>query len=73
MNRSSTITGSYNDSNNTIHGFLRSAKGTITNFDAPGAGKAADQGTFVQAINDSGVIAGTYFDSSGIAHGFIRK
>jgi len=49
------------------HGFLRSAAGTITTFDVPGAPT-----TQPQAINTSGQIAGLYTDSSGVLHGFIR-
>ncbi len=46
---------------------------TITTIDVPGAGTAADQGTFAENINASGVISGAYWDTNNIAHGFVRE
>jgi hypothetical protein len=57
------------DANNVEHGFVRTPSGTITVFDAPGAGTASFQGTFpteVSGLNSSGTIAGTYFDSDSV-------
>jgi hypothetical protein len=54
------------------HGFLRVPNGTITTFDAPGAGTGPFQGTFPFNINPAGTIAGDYTDASGVAHGFVR-
>src|SRR5438270_1478022 len=62
INKSGVITGYYDDSNGVTHGFLRSSKGKIITFDAPGA---VGQ-TRPAAINDSGAIAGWYYDSSNI-------
>ena len=62
-----SILGEYIDSSNVYHGFLRSAAGVITAFDAPGAGPG--QSTFPGGINSALVIVGTYMDSSGVAHG----
>jgi len=45
---------------------------TFTEFEAPGAGTAAFQGTVAISINTSGVIAGEYYDSTGVSHGFVR-
>src|SRR6266481_3403427 len=45
---------------------------TITTFDAPGAGTAADQGTIAFAINPSGTIVGSYTDNIGRCHGYVR-
>jgi len=53
------------------HGFQRFADGTISTFDAPGAGTGQFQGTFPSAINNAGAIAGTVVDSSNVAHGFL--
>ncbi len=55
------------------HGFLRARDGTFTTFDAPGAGKGANQGTFASSINPAGAITGTYKDASMVSHGFLRK
>ena len=55
------------------HGFLRTPDdGTITTFDAPGAGTGPSQGTLAEDINPEGVIAGEYSDASNVVHGFLR-
>jgi len=60
------------------HRFLRSPDGTITTFDAPGAGTAGYQGTgcfsdCAVSLNDWGAITGTYIDASGNYHGYLRR
>jgi hypothetical protein len=55
-----------------LHGFVRAASGTVTTFDAPGAGTSALQGTFPISINTTGEITGTYLDGSYAYHGFVR-
>ncbi|HYL64930.1 MAG TPA: chitobiase/beta-hexosaminidase C-terminal domain-containing protein [Candidatus Methylomirabilis sp.] len=58
---------------NLAHGFVRiAATGTITQFDAPGAGTSKNEGTFAVSINDGGVIAGVVSDSVNAQHGFVR-
>jgi hypothetical protein len=47
-----------------------SASGTITTFNAPGAGTTAATGTFSVSINDNGVIVGYYGDPNDTYHGF---
>ena len=59
-----------------IHGFIRTAGGTFTSFDAP-SGNILNSiytgfGT-PPSINPAGVIAGTYSDSSFTEHGFLRE
>jgi hypothetical protein len=66
------IAGQYFDSGGVHHGFVRAATGTITTFNAPGAGTAKNQGTVAEGINTAGTIAGQYFDSGGVHHGFVR-
>lgn len=51
---------------------MRAADGTITSFDAPGAGSGAYQGTFAFSINASGAITGYYWDASLEYHSFVR-
>jgi hypothetical protein len=46
---------------------------TFTTIDAPNAGTASEQGTFIEDINAAGDAAGFYTDSSGAYHGFIRS
>lgn len=72
INPAMAIAGYYLDAGNVNHGFLRARDGTITTFDAPGAGTGAGQGTYPQNVNLAGVITGNYWDSSGMAHGFLR-
>jgi predicted membrane protein len=69
VNLSGTITGYYTDAQGTAHGFVRSAAGAITTFDAPGAGVGTNYGTFPVSINDSGEIAGICM---GACYGFVR-
>ena len=71
INPAGTLTGTYLDANGAVHGYVRSPDGTITEFDAPGAGTGAGQGTIGGLINDSGVIAGGYIDANGVSHGFL--
>jgi hypothetical protein len=55
---------------------VRNAKGTLTTFDAPGAGTTSGQGTSCvdcsAPLNQFGVIAGYYIDGSNVVHGFVR-
>jgi len=54
------------------HGYVRSAEGKVTSFDAPGADTVdIGSGTFPVSINDQGVIAGFFFDTSGVSHGYL--
>jgi hypothetical protein len=61
------------DASTVAHGYLRSRAGTITTFDAPGAGTGAGQGTFPDQNDPSGGITGYYIDGSGVYHGFLRS
>ncbi|MGH7744490.1 MAG: hypothetical protein ACRETP_03700 [Steroidobacteraceae bacterium] len=76
LNDWGAVAGNYIDANNVFHGFLRSPDGKLTEFDAPGAGTAAGQGTACQfcglGLNDFGEIAGTYLDANNVYHGFLR-
>jgi hypothetical protein len=69
INDFGVIAGTYTDGSNANHGFVRSAFGKITTFDAPGA----SQGTFPGNINNFGVIVGTFLDTNFVSHGFIRS
>jgi hypothetical protein len=55
-----------------LHGFQRTASGTITSFDVPGAGTGTFQGSAGVNINTAGNIAGGYVDASNVIHGFLR-
>jgi hypothetical protein len=76
VNDQGEIVGSFEDTNGVSHGFLRNSDGTITVFDAPGAGTQLGMGTHALGITDSGVIVG-FFDSSAAPpaparQGFVR-
>jgi hypothetical protein len=56
---------------NIAHGFERAADGTITVFNAPGAGTVKNEGTFPASINTFGVITGMFSDTKSVYHGFV--
>jgi hypothetical protein len=65
------IAGYYEDANTVNHGFVRTANGAITTFDAPGAcsteappAGCAYNGTFVLGINLLGAVVGQYWDEN---------
>ena len=71
------VAGTYIDSAKVRHGFVRAANGTITTFDAPGAGtntgtQSKSQGTVVTSMDSAGDVAGYYIDANIHHHGFIR-
>ena len=45
----------------------------VTPFDAPGAGTAANQGTFPNLNNAGGAISGFFTDTNSVYHGFVRR
>ena len=73
---SASVVGAYIDSKGAYHGFVRSGSGTITDFNAPGAGTGAGQGTNIAGlggIDTAGTITGPYVDSKDVFHGYIRS
>jgi hypothetical protein len=77
LNAFGEISGSYSDNNVVFHGLVRSPKGVLTTFDAPGAGTVSGQGTSCldcsAPLNQFGAIAGYYIDGSNVVHGFVRS
>ena len=69
INLQGEIAGFYLDSNSVYHGFVRTRRGDISTFDAPGAGTVA---TLPYGNNPEGKVAGFYFDANGMSHGFVR-
>jgi len=69
VNAWGAITGSYQDTNNAFHGFLRSPKGTFTTFEAPGADTGPYNGTAPSSINDLHAITGSYMRRTASATG----
>jgi hypothetical protein len=70
INNDGVIAGYYSDASEVYHGFMVSASGTITTFNAPGAGTTLATGTFPVSINDNGVFVGYYSDPNDVYHGF---
>ena len=66
VNNAGAIAGYYTDPNGAIHGFVRSAAGNTSGFNAPNSG----HGTFVTGMNDEGIIVGWCKDDNDIPHGF---
>jgi hypothetical protein len=81
INNSGEIAGNYWDANDVGHAFLRAPNGTITTFDAPGAGTEPFQGTwysfyiyqFFYALNSAGTYTSVYTDANNVGHGFVRS
>ena len=72
INVEGALTGTYFDASGVLHSYLRAANGTITEFNAAGAGTGSGQGTESSGINDLGMIMGPYIDSNGVFHGYVR-
>ncbi len=73
INQWGAVAGTYLDTNNVYHGFIRTPDGKFKTFQAPGADTTPNSynGTVAQSINDWGAVAGYYADASGLAHGFL--
>jgi len=67
LNDRGEIAGSYFDSNNVQHGFLRSATGAFVTVDPPGS-----TATQPESINNAGAIVGYYLDTNNVYHAFLR-
>jgi hypothetical protein len=73
LNPAGAITATSLDASNVFHGVLRAPDGTMTSFDAPGAGTGPGQGTVPFSFNPEGAIVGYCFDASNVGHGFSWK
>jgi hypothetical protein len=65
MNDSKTIVGVYLDASQNYQSFQRTADGTLTTFNFPGA-----VSTHAEGINNAGTINGYFTDTAGKTHGF---
>jgi hypothetical protein len=75
-----TVIGTLNDGFSVYRGFLQTPDGTMTVFDAPGAGTIRFQGTVTIGITPAGVVAGAYlgpndgnFLGDSRRHGFLFR
>jgi len=78
INPAGTVTGTLNDGHSVYRGFLRTTDGTVSTFDAPGAGTGHFQGTVTIGITPGGTIVGAYvgpndgdFLTGPRSHGFL--
>jgi hypothetical protein len=75
INPQGTVVGSYLDDGNVFHGYQCvsgcGTASTFTEYNAPGAGTAANQGTITFGINVFGVITGFLIDANNVSHGFV--
>ncbi len=64
------VTGTWHDSDDHIHSFVRATDGTITKFDVLGS-----DFTYASSVNSNGVIVGAYGNGGNhcCGHGFIRS
>jgi hypothetical protein len=67
INDANTITGSYIDQANVVHGFVRDADGTVSTFDAPGSVL-----TEPSSINTAGDITGHYETPNSPSNAFYQ-
>jgi len=72
LNPEGAISGWYIDASGAFHGYLRAPKGTVTTFNARGAGTGNFQGTVAMALNPERAVTGFYLDASNVFHGFLR-
>jgi hypothetical protein len=78
LNQWGAIAGTYTDTNNVYHGYLRSPQGKFTKFDVPAAGSEAYEGTGCPSdcpvsLNDLGAITGIYIGTDDNLHGYLRS
>ena len=69
INRDGTVTGSYLDTKNVNHGFVRSVDGNITIFDPVGSVSTLGD---TNGITRQGAITGGYLTADGVTHSFLR-
>lgn len=76
LNLFGAIAGYFIDTNNVVHGFVRSPWGEITTFDAPAAAGPYGFNCYADCsvgLNDWGAVTGFYLDANNVYHGFVRS
>lgn len=76
VNALGRIAGYYLDANRFAHGFVRSSRGSVSVFDAPGPFAESGQDTIPTAINLAGRVTGyarVPSSESLLTHGFVRQ
>lgn len=70
MASNGNVAGYFFDSGGGTRGYLRTADGTATIIDAPGAVHGVGGGTVVSAVNTSETVTGTYYGADQLNHAF---
>jgi hypothetical protein len=72
INENGEITGYFGDTMGIVHGFVRHKDSTFTIFEAPGASKSGNLGTFSESINDGGDVTGYFYaGANAVLRGFL--
>lgn len=75
INAAGIVAGTYLDTADVAHGFIRPSDGTFQTIDLPQADKESEGGTFLTGIDDAGTVVGSYKDQDRLHfafHGFVR-
>ena len=74
INEDGEIAGYFGDTAGVVHGFVRHTDGTFTTFEAPGATKSGNLGTFSECINNGGDVTGYFYGgANAVLHGFLLR
>src|SRR5258705_1459461 len=74
INDNGEIAGYFGDTMGIVHGFVRHNDGTFTTFEAPGAAKSGNLGTFSESINNGGDVTGYFYaGANAVLRGFLLK
>ena len=75
IDNSGNVGGLYLDSNSLAHGFVRSASGAFSTFDAPttGASRGIFPFSYPFQFDTAGDLTGVYLDGNDVAHEFVRS
>ena len=72
INDAGEIAGYFGDTVGVVHGFVRRKDGTFITFDAPGAKRGGNLGTFSECINSSGNVTGYFYSGENeVLRGFV--
>jgi len=74
INDNGEIAGYFGDTTGIVHGFVRHKDGTFTTFEAPGAAKSGNLGTFSESINNGGDVTGYFYaGANAVLRGFLLR
>jgi hypothetical protein len=74
INENGEITGYFGDIMGIVHGLVRHADGIFTTFEAPGAAKSGNLGTFSESMNNDGDVTGYFYaGANAVLRGFLLR